>query len=160
MQHPGVAEAAVIGVPDELKGEAIVGYAVAKPRRHSGPRARVRHGSGRCWAPPSVRARVAHRGGVAEDAERQDCPPLDPAEVFGRGVGRPLDCGEPGLGQGLPANPGKLKRSHENIPAKTGSKRQAALSAAGPAESESAGTIACPTEQPSCNQSGGARHTA
>jgi acetyl-CoA synthetase len=31
MQHPGVAEAAVIGVPDEIKGEAIVGYAVAKP---------------------------------------------------------------------------------------------------------------------------------
>ncbi|HLK66263.1 MAG TPA: AMP-binding protein [Bryobacteraceae bacterium] len=30
MQHPGVAEAAVIGVPDELKGEAIVGYVVAK----------------------------------------------------------------------------------------------------------------------------------
>jgi acetyl-CoA synthetase len=26
-----VAEAAVIGVPDELKGEAIVGYAVARP---------------------------------------------------------------------------------------------------------------------------------
>ncbi|MBZ5724086.1 MAG: AMP-binding protein [Acidobacteriia bacterium] len=31
MQHPGVAEAAVIGVPDELKGEAIVGYVVARP---------------------------------------------------------------------------------------------------------------------------------
>jgi acetyl-CoA synthetase len=31
MQHAGVAEAAVIGVPDELKGEAIVGYAVARP---------------------------------------------------------------------------------------------------------------------------------
>jgi acetyl-CoA synthetase len=31
MQHPGVAEAAVIGVPDEIKGEAIVGYAVGKP---------------------------------------------------------------------------------------------------------------------------------
>jgi len=30
LHHPGVAEAAVIGVPDELKGEAIVGYAVAK----------------------------------------------------------------------------------------------------------------------------------
>jgi acetyl-CoA synthetase len=28
MLHPGVAEAAVIGVPDELKGEAIVGYVV------------------------------------------------------------------------------------------------------------------------------------
>ena len=31
MQHPGVAESAVIGVPDDLKGEAIVGYAVGKP---------------------------------------------------------------------------------------------------------------------------------
>jgi len=31
MQHPGVAEAAVIGVPDDVKGEAIVGYAVARP---------------------------------------------------------------------------------------------------------------------------------
>ena len=29
LQHPGVAEAAVIGVPDAVKGEAIVGYAVA-----------------------------------------------------------------------------------------------------------------------------------
>ncbi len=31
LQHAGVAEAAVVGVPDEVKGEAIVGYAVAKP---------------------------------------------------------------------------------------------------------------------------------
>ena len=31
MQHPGFAEAAVIGVPDSLKGEAIVGYAVCRP---------------------------------------------------------------------------------------------------------------------------------
>jgi len=31
MQHPGVAEAAVIGVPDEIKGEAIVGFAVPGP---------------------------------------------------------------------------------------------------------------------------------
>jgi acetyl-CoA synthetase len=30
MQHPGVAEAAVIGVPDDLKGEAIVGYVVPR----------------------------------------------------------------------------------------------------------------------------------
>jgi len=28
MRHPGVAEAAVVGVPDEMKGEAIVGYVV------------------------------------------------------------------------------------------------------------------------------------
>jgi acetyl-CoA synthetase len=31
LQHPGVAEAAVIGAPDEVKGEAIVGFAVPKP---------------------------------------------------------------------------------------------------------------------------------
>src|SRR5258708_1037844 len=31
MRHPGVAESAVIGVPDDVKGEAIVGYAVPKP---------------------------------------------------------------------------------------------------------------------------------
>ena len=31
LQHPGVAEAAVIGVPDEMKGEAIVGFAVPRP---------------------------------------------------------------------------------------------------------------------------------
>jgi acetyl-CoA synthetase len=39
MQHPGVAEAAVIGVPDELKGEAIVGYVVAKPGANVDPAA-------------------------------------------------------------------------------------------------------------------------
>ena len=31
MRHPGVAEAAVIGVPDELKGEAIVCFVVPRP---------------------------------------------------------------------------------------------------------------------------------
>lgn len=31
LRHPGVAEAAAIGVPDEVKGEAIVGYAVPAP---------------------------------------------------------------------------------------------------------------------------------
>ncbi len=39
MQHPGVAEAAVIGVPDELKGEAIVGFAVPKPETALDPSA-------------------------------------------------------------------------------------------------------------------------
>ena len=46
MQHPGVAEAAVIGVPDELKGEAIVGYAVAKPGAAVDPAAVCAHRGG------------------------------------------------------------------------------------------------------------------
>jgi acetyl-CoA synthetase len=39
MKHAGVAEAAVIGVPDELKGEAIVGFAVCKPGAEVDPAA-------------------------------------------------------------------------------------------------------------------------
>jgi acetyl-CoA synthetase len=39
MQHPGVAEAAVIGVPDDVKGEAIVGFAVPKPGAQLDPAA-------------------------------------------------------------------------------------------------------------------------
>lgn len=31
LRHAGVVEAAAIGVPDEVKGEAIVGYAVPRP---------------------------------------------------------------------------------------------------------------------------------
>ncbi|MBZ5602189.1 MAG: AMP-binding protein [Acidobacteriia bacterium] len=31
IEHPGVSEAAVIGVPDDVKGEAIVGFVVLKP---------------------------------------------------------------------------------------------------------------------------------
>ena len=39
LQHPAVAEAAVIGVPDEIKGEAIVGYAVPRPGASADPAA-------------------------------------------------------------------------------------------------------------------------
>ena len=51
MQHPGVAEAAVIGVPDELKGEAIVGYAVAKAGCRRSMRPPCARRSWRCSGP-------------------------------------------------------------------------------------------------------------
>ena len=57
MQHPGVAEAAVIGVPDEIKGEAIVGYAVAQAGRRARRRRRLRDGGAKCWGRCSARAR-------------------------------------------------------------------------------------------------------
>ena len=60
MQHPGVAEAAVIGVPDELKGEAIVGYAVAQAGRAGGSGGGVRHRGG--GAGPDLPA-ARNRGG-------------------------------------------------------------------------------------------------
>ena len=31
MQHPAVAEAAVVGTPDELRGEAVTAFVVLKP---------------------------------------------------------------------------------------------------------------------------------
>ncbi len=43
MRHPGVAEAAVIGVPDEWKGEAIVGYVVAIAGLSLDAACRLRH---------------------------------------------------------------------------------------------------------------------
>ena len=37
MEHAGVSEAAVIGVPDDVKGESIVGFVVPKPGNEGSP---------------------------------------------------------------------------------------------------------------------------
>jgi acetyl-CoA synthetase len=43
IRHPSVAEAAVIGAPDEVKGEAIVAFVVARPGAEPEPRALCLH---------------------------------------------------------------------------------------------------------------------
>ena len=93
MQHPGVAEAAVIGVPDDLKGEAIVGYAVAKPGVQVDPAAVARtvvEVLGPTFRPQGNRG----GRGVAENAERQNRAAPDSPEVSRRRTGRSIDGGE------------------------------------------------------------------
>ena len=93
MQHAGVAEAAVIGVPDELKGEAIVGYRRGQARDGGGCGRGVRDRGGSAGA--DVPAAGSDRGGrIAEDAEREDRAAADPSEVSGRAAGRSIDGGE------------------------------------------------------------------
>ena len=62
MEHPGVSEAAVIGVPDEVKGEAIVGFVVPKPGETGTPEwlagvsATLEHSLGPTFRPKALHA--------------------------------------------------------------------------------------------------------
>ncbi len=94
MQHPGVAEAAVIGAPDEIKGEAIVGYAVAKPDAAldaAAVCATVARGSGAGLQT----ARGADCARASQNTKRQDCAAPAAPEISRRGAGRSLHRGEP-----------------------------------------------------------------
>ena len=94
MQHPGVAEAAVIGAPDEIKGEAIVGYAVAKPDAGARPCRHLRNrGAGSGTGLQAARGVDCAR--ASQDTERQDCAAPVAAEISRRGAGRSLHRGEP-----------------------------------------------------------------
>ena len=70
VSHPKVAEAAVVGRPDELKGQAIVAFVTPRPGRRR--RRRARQGAARARREGDRRARAARgdpvRRGAAEDA--------------------------------------------------------------------------------------------
>ena len=57
MQHPGVAEAAVIGVPDESEGRGDRGLRRGQAGRAGGPGRGVARPWWRCWVPRSGRAK-------------------------------------------------------------------------------------------------------
>ena len=100
--HPAVAEAGVIGVPHEVKGESVVCFVVLAP----GPRA-VRAAARRAVRsrrPADGQGAQARAGPVharsAEDPQRQDHAPRDPRDLPRQAGGRRVVAGEPGRGQG------------------------------------------------------------
>ena len=95
--HPAVAEAAAIGVPDELKGEALVCFVVLRPgqepRRCAGGRA---EGPGRGRAGQAAAAEGdPFRERPAAHAQREDPAPRRALRLHGGRSRRPLVAGEP-----------------------------------------------------------------
>ena len=74
IEHPAVSEAAVIGVPDQIKGEALVAFAVLRPGAHAGE--------------PELVAHVAHCMGAAFRPRAVVCVPELPKTQSGKIVRR------------------------------------------------------------------------
>jgi len=95
MQHPGVAEAAVIGVPGRTERRSHRGLRRGAARDSAGTLGRMRHRSRGSRAGLSA-ARGDRGAGVAENAERQDRAASDAPEVSRGAAGRPFDGSQPG----------------------------------------------------------------
>jgi acetyl-CoA synthetase len=97
IEHPAVSEAAVIGIPDELKGEGIVAFVVTKHGQATGKplfdalAAHLIDSLGPTFRPNAIHA----VGELPKNAKWQDCSPLDPPEIPWRTLGGPLYGGEP-----------------------------------------------------------------
>ncbi len=95
VSHPAVAEAAVIGKPDEVKGESIKAFVILKTG-YSGSDAlmqeliKARPRDGR---PDRAAGRTGVRAEPAEDAQRQDHAPLHQGAGTRPAHRRPLDAG-------------------------------------------------------------------
>ena len=96
--HPAVVEAAAIGVPDELKGEALWVFVVLGARRRRRP-TRCAPRSRGCVADalgPSFKpAAGALHDRAAEDAQRQGVAPRDPRRRDRRRARRPVRLEDP-----------------------------------------------------------------
>ena len=97
--HPAVTEAAAIGVPHEIKGEAIVVFVVLQPGVEQTEQLReeiTRGGHQGAW-PGDEAGGGALRHATAQDAQRQGAAPADPrAPSRQDGPRRHLLAGEPG----------------------------------------------------------------
>ena len=101
VSHPSVLEAAAIGVPHEIKGEAIVVVCVLRPGEtdDDGLRAAIAATDrGRARQAPQARGR-GRRPCPAQDPLGQGHAPGHPGRLARRGPGRPLGAGRSGRGR-------------------------------------------------------------
>ena len=93
LRHPAVAESAVVGLPDPIKGERIKAFVVLKPGAAQGAgligslKDHVRQDLGPIAQPAEIEIRTV----AAQDPLGQDRPPLPQGGRDGRGPGRSLD---------------------------------------------------------------------
>ena len=95
VRHPSVGEAAVIGLPDPVKGERIKAFVVLRKGVEAGPGPRRVAQGPRPPGPGADRPAVRDRGPghAAQDALREDRPPLPQGRRAGRGSRGPLHAG-------------------------------------------------------------------
>ena len=111
VSHPAVAEAAVVGRPDEMKGQGVVALRHAQGRRRS-QRRRSKKELKKHVAQGDRRRRQAGRDplhrGAAQDPQRQDhAPPAQGNRRRRRGEGRHDDAGGLQRHRGADAEQGK-----------------------------------------------------